>query len=116
MDEPSIAFNINDGRTFFADEISITNNPLKIIIDFKNTAPRIDVRAEQGLPVVLEHNAVMMDPFLCKTFHKILGEHLKVYEKQFGKITEPSQLKKAKKAEQQQAISHATAKKPGYFG
>ena len=114
MDEQQIQLNINDGRTFFSDEISITNNPQRFILDFKNTAPRIDVRSEQGqVPLVLEHNTIMLDAWLAKNLHQLLGDHIKEYEKHYGKITEPKEIKKAKK-EAQPIIS--TQKKPGYFG
>ena len=113
MAEKQITFNITDNKTFFADEVSITNNPVKIIIDFKNTAPRIDIRAEQqGIPLVIEHNAIMMDTWLAKQFYGLLGQHLKKYEAEFGKITEPEQIQKAKKAH---PVS-TTKDKPGYFG
>jgi hypothetical protein len=114
-DQPSVSFSINDGKNFYADEISITNNPLRFIVDFKCTAPRIDARVEQqGIPVVVEHNAVIMDAFLAKNFYQILGEHLKKYEERFGEIKEPEQLKKVR--DEQHEISSAGPSKPGYFG
>jgi hypothetical protein len=113
MAEQTISFQIEDGQTFFADEVSITNNPVKFILDFKNSAPRIDIRAEQGsIPIKVTHNTIMMDTWLAKRFHELLGEHLAKYEKEFGKIVIPKQIEQAKK----QGPVSSTPTKPGYFG
>lgn len=113
MREQQISFQIDDGATFFADEVSITNNPIKFILDFKNSAPRIDIRAEQGsIPIKITHNTVMMDAFLAKRFHELLGEHLKKYEDEFGVIEVPKQIEQAKK----QGPVSSTVTKPAYFG
>ena len=113
MAEQTISFQIDDGDTFFADEVSITNNPIKFILDFKNSAPRIDIRADQGsIPIKVTHNTVMMDTWLAKRFYELLGEHIKKYEKEFAKITIPKQIEQAK----QQGPVTSTPTKPGYFG
>lgn len=114
MTEKRVSINIQDGKSFFADEVSITNNPLRIILDFKNTTPRIDVRAQQqGVPLVVEHNTVILDAFLAKTMYELLGKQIEQYEEQFGEITEPPQVTQAK-----EKAKHLTASadKPGYFG
>lgn len=113
MEEKRISFQIDDGDTFFADEVSITNNPIKFILDFKNSAPRIDVRADQGsIPIKVAHNTVVMDSWLAKRFHELLGEHIDKYEKEFGKVKVPKQVEQAKK----QGHVSSTPTKPGYFG
>lgn len=113
MPEKNISFQIQDGKSFFADEISITNSPTRIILDFKVTTPRVDVRSQQGqIPLVIEHNTVHMDAYLAKKLHELLGEHLDKFEEKHGEIIEPEALTKAREHE-----SEVTdVKKPGYFG
>ena len=104
-------FNIDDGPTFFADEISITSNPQRFFLDFKNSAPRIDVRANDYLPVAVKHSVVMLDASLAKLFAKLLSEHVEKYERDNGPIPEPQQPPK----EMKPRIT-STDDRPGYFG
>lgn len=114
-DKQQISFNINEGRSFFADEVSITNGPTRLILDFKVTTPRIDVRAQQGkVPMVIEHNTVHMDAYLAKQVHQLLGDHLEKYEDKYGDIEEPASLTQAR--EEHETDVSSTEKKPGYFG
>ena len=111
MADKQMQFNIEDGPTFYSDEISITNNALKFFLDFKNSSPRVDVRSNDFFPVAIKHSAVIIDPVLAKQFSTILAEHVKKYEKEHGKIPEP----------QPQAHNIAPPvsskdEKPGYFG
>ena len=114
MTEKNISFSIHDNNSFFADEVSITNGPTRLVLDFKVTTPRIDVRAQQGqIPLVTEHNTIHLDAHLAKKFYELLGEHINKYEETFGEITEPEALTKAKKDQSEVTTTH---KKPGYFG
>ena len=114
-DKQQISFNINEGRSFFADEVSITNGPTRMILDFKVTTPRVDVRARQGkVPMVVEHNTVQLDAHLAKQVYELLGNHLEKYEEKYGAIEEPAALKQAR--EEHEADVSSTDQKPGYFG
>jgi hypothetical protein len=106
-----MSFNIDDGATFYSDEISITNNAYKFFFDFKNSSPRIDVRSAEMLPVSIKHNAIIMDPGLAKLFSKLLAEHVKKFEKDHGKIPEIKQA-----SEPPKGPITSTEDKPGYFG
>jgi hypothetical protein len=85
-------FNIDDGPTFFTDEISITSNQLKFFLDFKNSSPRIDVRSNEMLPIAIKHSVIMMDPGLAKLFAKLLNDHLEKFEKDHGPIPDIAQV------------------------
>jgi hypothetical protein len=114
MTEKNLSFQIQDGKSFFADEISITNSPTRIIMDFKVTTPRIDVRSQQGqVPLVIEHNTIHMDTHLAKRLHELLGEHLTKFEEKHGEIIEPEALTKARDKHEEEITD---VKKPGYFG
>jgi hypothetical protein len=106
-----VQFNIDDGSTFYSDEISITNNPFKFYLDFKNSSPRIDVRSSEMLPIAIKHNVIIMDPGLAKLFSKLLNDHIAKYEAEHGEIPE---MKNVPPAEKHSITS--TDDRPGYFG
>ncbi len=93
----NLSFNIKDGDAFYAHELSINFNPMQFIFDFKCITPRIDVRAKESNVINIAHNLIMVDPYQSKQLHKILGDAIKKYEKEFGKIEKPKQLVKAEK-------------------
>lgn len=109
-EQKPMQFSIEDGPTFYADEISVLNNESRIFLDFKNSSPRIDVRSNESLPIAIKHDMVVMDPGLAKVFSKLLQDHIKKYEKEYGKIKEPKTAKSPVKT------SRAKDDKPGYFG
>ena len=103
--DKKVKFDIDNGREFFADEAGVIHNPLKIILDFRSITPRIDVRNQEF---------VIMDPFTEKTFSDLLKKNLDNYEKQFGKIKRPEQLKKSEKKGKKK--TKGKSKAPTYFG
>ena len=120
-EEKKINFDVNNGKVFYSDEISVIHNPMKVFLDFKCTTPRVDVRNNQFQPLVLEHNLIILDPFLAKQLLSILRDNLDNYEKQFGPIKQPEQLEKAKKEAQKHIKDANTTKStkemhPNYFG
>jgi hypothetical protein len=111
--DKKVKFDIENGSSFFADEVGIIHNPLKIIMDFRSITPRVDVRNQEYQTLVLRHNVVVMDPFTAKSLSEILAGNIKNYEKQFGKIEQPKQLKKVQQKKKDKA---AKAESPTYFG
>ena len=112
--DKKVKFDIDNGQSFFADEVGVIHNPLKIILDFRSITPRIDVRNQEFQPLILRHNVVLMDPFTAKTFSEILQKNIDNYEKQFGKITKPKPLQKMEKKRKKKAKGKADT--PSYFG
>ena len=88
-----INIGIDDGKEFFAHELSINFNPLQFVFDFKSVTPRIDPRSKDRASIVLRHNVVLIDPYHAKRVYGLLGEVIKKYEKEFGKIEKPKALK-----------------------
>ena len=116
MAENKISVSINDGRSFYADEVSITNGPTRVVLDFKVSTPRVDIRAKKGpIPVVIEHNTVQLDVHLAKRVYELLGEHLQKYEEKFGEITLPKALEQARE-EHEAEVTSTDKEKPRYFG
>lgn len=117
MEKKNIKMNITDHcAEFFAHEASINFNTTQFIMDFKCVTPRIDPRAKESAILNLRHNIIMLDAFHAKKFHELLGEVLKNYEKEFGKIEEPKQIKmieKKKKKQEKDALPDST---PSYLG
>ena len=114
MKDKKVKFDIDNGHSFFADEVGVIHNPLKLILDFRSITPRVDVRNQEYQTLVLKHNVVVMDPFTAKSFMNILQQNIKNYEKQFGKINKPSPLKKLEKEKKKK--SSGKEESPTYFG
>ena len=118
-EEQKLNFVINDGDSFYANETSITFGPAQFSLDFKNISPRVDMRGQDGTKTfALKHNVVLMEPFQAKNFIKILNDSISRYEKDFGAIDTPKQLKAAEKKFK---LENKKSKKdipsvPTYFG
>ena len=93
----NINFNIKDGDAFYAHEMSINFNPMQFIFDFKCITPRIDIRSKDSNVISITHNVILIDPYQAKQLHKVLGDAIKKYEKEFSKIEKPKQLAVAEK-------------------
>jgi hypothetical protein len=91
MADKPVQFFIEDGPTFFTDEISIATNAQRFFFDFKNTSPRIDPRSTDMIPVALKHSVMVMDPQLAKVFSQLLNDHVAKYEAQHGAIPDAPQ-------------------------
>jgi hypothetical protein len=114
LTDKKVKFDIDNGQSFFADEVGVIHNPLKMILDFRSITPRVDVRSNEYQTLVLRHSVVVMDPFTAKNLSEILRKNIKNYEKQFGKITKPEPLKKLDK--KVKAKAKGKEKSPTYFG
>ncbi len=112
-------FAINDGDSFFANEMSITFGPAQFAFDFKNISPRVDMRNQDGSKTfVMKHNVILIEPFQIKQFAKVLNDAISRYELEYGNIELPAPIRKAeqelqKLTKKQDAISHDV---PSYFG
>ena len=113
--DKKINFNISDGMEFYAHEASINYTPLQFIFDFKTITPRIDPRSKEDTIINIRHNVVMANAYHAKKLHKLLGEVIKRYEKDFGKIKEPNVLKRLRKNRKDQA-NDKKIEKQSYFG
>ena len=111
MAEP-IQTDVSPGQDFFAEQVSISHSPVRFVVDYIRSTPRIDGSA-QNTRLFVSHNIVMMDPYLAKEFLSVLTDNISKYEKKFGKIEKPSALKKFEKE------AHKHGNKPAkqdYFG
>ena len=120
-DMKKINFAINDGESFYTNEMSITFGPAQFAFDFKNISPRIDVRnQDDSKTFVLKHNVVIIEPFQIKQFSKVLNDAIERYEKEYGAIEVPSAIKKAeaelKKMSKQEALKVQSHDVPSYLG
>jgi hypothetical protein len=114
-EEKKVKFDIDNGQVFFADEVGIIHNPLKILLDFRSITPRVDIRNQEFQPLVLKHNVVMMDPYTAKTFIDVMKDNLSNYEKQFGKIKKPEALKRMERRNSKKS-TQKPEKAPAYLG
>ena len=103
---------VNLGQDFLAEQVSVSHSPLRFVVDFVRTAPRID-GASQTSRMLISHDVIMMDPYLAKEFMSVLKDNIEKYEKKFGKIEKPAALLKFEK----EAHNHTHEKeKQNYFG
>jgi hypothetical protein len=90
-----IRVRVKDGEQFYANESSINLNPVEINFDFKCVNQIQDMSNHSA--VLIKHTIVIMQPHNAKAFSEMLTRAIKDYEKKFGKIDKPKNLKKAEK-------------------
>jgi len=96
---------------FFSDNVTVSHNPNKFIIDFSQTIPSFDnVGGNMQQSFIIKHKAIMLDPQFAKIFLDLLQKNVKKYEKKFGKINIP----KRKRAKKEQVME--TEKSTRYIG
>ncbi len=118
MAEEKINLNINEGDAFYAHELSINFNPLQFVFDFKSVTPRVDPRSKDRASIVLKHNVILVDPYHAKRAYELLGNVLKKYEKEFGKIEKPKPLQAVEKKNKKEAKNLSSKEKietPSYI-
>ena len=117
MEGKKLNIGINDGNEFFAHEVSMNFNPIQFILDFKCITPRVDPRTKENPMLMIRHNVVMVDAFHAKKIHEMLGEVIKKYEEQHGRIETPKAIKKAeKKSKTKEKKKDSTKTIPSYLG
>jgi len=116
-----INLGIQDGNEFFAHELSVNFNPTQFIFDFRCVTPRSDPRSKDAPFISIKHNVVLAEPYHAKRILEVLGNVVKQYEEQFGKIEKPKALKalekKAKKTAKENNNKKSTKETiPSYLG
>ncbi|MBW3023181.1 DUF3467 domain-containing protein [Candidatus Woesearchaeota archaeon] len=114
--EKQINLNINDGESFFANEISVNFNPTNFFMDFKNVTPRIDPRSQKGPTFHMKHNVIMLEPYATKQLIGLMKDLVDKYEKEFGKIEQPKVLKKLEKQQKKVVKTEEMGSIPAYLG
>jgi len=85
-------------HAFFSDNVTISHNQSKFIVDFSQTIPSFDnVGGDMRQSFIIKHKAVMLDPNFAKIFLDLLQKNIKKYEKKFGKIKLPKKRRAKKK-------------------
>ena len=115
MVEKKCNFGIDDGKNFFAHEVSVNFNPTQFVFDFKCITPRVDPRSSDGPFISIGHNVILMDSFHTKRFIEFLKKRIEDYESEFGKIEKPHQLKVVEKKRKKRP-KEKKAEAPSYFG
>ncbi|MBT3465106.1 DUF3467 domain-containing protein [archaeon] len=123
--QKGVKFDIDNGPVFAADEVGVMHNPLKMIMDFRNVTPRVDIRNRNFQPIAIKHSVITMDPWTAKNLLDILKTNLNNYEKKFGKIKKPKALEIMEKemknnSKKSPNITNLSSKEikdmPNYFG
>lgn len=104
---------VQNGQDFYADQVSVSHNPLKFILDFTRTTPRIDGNATAQPRLVMSHSVLLLDPYLATEFIEVLKDNIAKYEKRYGKIAKPTPLRKV---EEEAKKAGKTELRQEYFG
>lgn len=99
MAEAKYNIGVNHGKeAFYANGVSINVNADKFTIDFRQTTQRLDdLGGKAQTTVFTQHNALLLDPSIAKGLFNILKQGITNYEKKFGKIQLPKQIKNKEK-------------------
>ena len=84
---------VDAGKDFLAEQISVSHSPIRFVIDFMKSTPRIEPNTSTTR-IVASHSVVMLDPYLAKEFMSVLQDNIQKYENKFGRIEKPAALKK----------------------
>lgn len=103
---------VNHGQDFFAEQVSVSHSPVRFVVDFVRSTPRID-SSSQSTRLFMSHNVVMLDPYLIKEFVSVLNDNIAKYEKKFGRIERPEALRKFEKEAEKAGNKQV---KQDYFG
>jgi len=116
MENKKINVRIDEGKTFFANEVTVNFNPMQMFFDFRCVSPRVDLRSKEGeINLSIEHNVVALEPYHAKQIKQMLEKAIDNYEKEFGKIEKPKAIEKLEKKAKKKGtdVKHEV---PTYFG
>lgn len=83
---------------FFSDNVTISHNQSKFIVDFSQTIPSFDnIGGDMQQSLIIKHKAMIIDPPFAKILMDLLQKNVQKYEKKFGKIKIPKQEELKKK-------------------
>jgi len=101
MDDKKRGVNVSLDHTepaFFTDNVTVSHNTNKFVIDFSQTTPRFDnFEDKQQQTFVVKHKTLVLDPQFAKIFSDILQKNIKIFEKSFGLIKTPKEKKTTEK-------------------
>lgn len=98
-----------------SNQQTVTHNPDKFILDFKNIFPQFTPNNDPTL--VINHKTILLEPHVLKSFTEILKTNIKKYEEKFGKIKVPESIKTAEKeAKKSNKKEVDSTFKPSYSG
>jgi hypothetical protein len=110
--EKRINVNVEHGEpVFFSDNVTVSHNQSKFIIDFSQTVPSFDnVAGNMQQSIIIKHKSVLIDPQFAKIFSDLLEKNIKKFEKKFGKIKIPksNEEKKQNLIETEKSTEKAT--------
>ena len=103
-----------DKNPFSSNNQTVIHQPEKFIIDFKGISTQ---STPEGKPtLIINHRAILLEPYIAKGFLDALSGNIKKYEEKFGKIKIPDSIEKAKKEMDMQKPEETSTKSPSYMG
>lgn len=101
-----------DNHPLMSNQQTISHTAERFIIDFQGVVVQFDPNNQPTM--LVNHKAVMIDPYKIKGFLDALTENIKKYEEKYGKIKEPEAITKAKK--EIKSMQSTPTEKPSYLG
>ena len=115
-EEKKINLGIDDGKEFFAHEMSINFNPTQFILDFRCITPRVDPRSREAPFIAMKHNVVMVEPWHAKEILRVMTNVIKRYEEEFGAIEKPKSVQEYEKKAKHKKQEPEKTQAPSYMG
>ena len=103
-----------DNAPMMSNSQVINHGPDKITIDFMGVYPQFNTKMQPT--VVVNHKAIIMDPYTAKKFLEAFQENLQKYEKSFGVIEKPAQITQFEEVANSQVTSATSGARQSYVG
>ena len=110
--EKRININVDHNEpVFFSDNVTVSHNQGKFIIDFSQTIPSFDnVGGDVHQSFVIKHKSILVDPQFAKIVSELLQKNIKKYEKTFGKIKTPKNLPEKLEIAEPETVAEKTTR------
>ena len=103
-----------DNNPMLSNHQTVAHQPDRFILDFKATYPQYT--PDNKATLVISHKVILLDPYYAKDFLNVLKANIEKYEKKYGAIKKPAEIKKAEK-EMKNLEKEATGTEvPSYMG
>ncbi len=109
MGQNNRTFKAKHNEPFNADAATIIHGKGSVVLDFKQTTPRVDqVEGSTEHTVITEHDAIVLQPQMAKVLLNLLEQNIANYEEKFGEIEIPES--------EEQQVDTSEDETHGYIG
>lgn len=107
MGQNNRTFKAEHNEPFHADSATIIHGKGSVVVDFKQTTPRVDqLEGNTEHTVITEHNAIVLQPQMAKVLLNLLEENIGDYEEKFGEIELPEKTDQSVKTDREDTTGY----------